>query len=318
MIEKLEQKIHDGAVLTPEEVCKWTTETPLDVLCEVAHRITWTYASHTFDTCSIINAKSGRCSENCKWCAQSKFYSTGVDTYPLVDADECFRHASLNERQGVKRFSLVTSGKMPTDKEIDELCNIFAHLHAQTNIHLCASLGLATEKQLLRLRQAGVQRYHCNLETAPSYFSKLCTSHTQEQKYDTIRAARRVGMDVCSGGIMGMGETMSQRIELAFTLKALQVQSIPLNILHPIKGTPMEKQQPLSEEDILRTVAAFRLVNPSAFLRFAGGRARLSMQTVKKALYTGINAAIVGDLLTTVGSCVSEDVQLVKEVGYEY
>lgn len=317
MIEELEKKVHEGQALAPEEVLRTVEKAPLDALCDAAHRITLKYASRKFDLCSIINAKSGRCSENCKWCAQSAHHPTGIETYGIVPKEECLRHARINEQSGIRRFSLVASGKRPTDQEVDTWCGHLAYLRETTGLSLCVSLGLASEEQLRKLRQAGSSRYHCNLETAPSYFARLCTTHTQAEKIETLRAARRVGMEVCSGGIIGMGENMRQRAELAFTLKALEIPSIPLNLLHPIKGTPLEAIPPLSEEEILRTIALFRFANPSAYLRFAGGRSQLSDETVRRAMYMGINSAIAGDLLTTVGSNVEEDIKRIKETGYE-
>ena len=294
MLESLKKKILSGQGICPEEALRLAEKAELRPLLDAAQEITVLCAPRRFDLCSIINAKSGRCPEDCKWCAQSAHYHTGIEEYGLVPKEECLRHASVNEASGIGRFSLVTSGRRLSDREVDEVCARVRYLRGNSSIRICASLGLLSEESLRKLYEAGVTRYHCNLEAAP-----------------------RVGMEICSGGIIGMGETEEQRIELAFTLKELKVQSIPINILSPIPGTPLENTPPVSEEDIFRCIALFRLIHPTAYLRFAGGRARLSREAVLKAMRIGINSAIAGDLLTTVGSKVAEDKELIKSAGYE-
>ena len=294
-MDDLEQKIEQGISLSVEEVTYIAKHLTSDELYEMAHKVTIKFASRQFDLCSIVNVKSGHCSEDCKWCAQSGHYPTDTEIYGLVDQETILNQARHNEEKGITRISLVASGCGPARKDL---------------------LGLASESQLKQLQEAGVTRYHCNLETAPSMFGKLCTTHTQQQKIDTLLTAKRLGMDICSGGIIGMGETEAQRIELAFKLRELEVQSIPINLLHPVPNTPLEKTPLLKEEELVRTVALFRLIHPTVYLRLAGGRARLSADALNKALYVGANAAIVGDLLTTVGSNIDEDKQRFKEAGY--
>lgn len=317
MIAEIRQKIFNGDNVNTEDILHTVKHCPLHEVIELAHQITLKYASNKFDMCSIINAKSGRCPENCKWCAQSVHYSTNIEEYGIVSEDVCAKHAADNEKYGVSRFSLVTSGKKPNDGELDKICSIYRKIKENCNIKLCASLGLVNYQQLQKLHESGVERYHCNLETSPGMFGKLCSTHSQEQKIETIKAAQKCGMTVCSGGIIGMGESMEDRAEMALILKDLGILSIPINLLQPIKGTPLENTEKLSEEEILRTIALFRMINPKAYLRFAGGRSQISEEGVKQALYTGINSAIVGNLLTTIGSGIDEDIKRIKESGYE-
>jgi len=313
-----EQKLYAGHNLEQPEVTKLLTAPDKEPLYELAHRVTEHFTGRIFDTCSILSAKVGNCPEDCKWCAQSAHYNTHIQTHPLVSLPSALAYADKLTQQGVARYSLVASGRRLTDKEVDTLAIIYARIHeSHPQLRLCASFGLLTEKQLAVLYAAGVSTYHCNLESAPSFFPTLCTTHTQAQKEETIRAARRVGMQICCGGIIGMGESQEQRIEFAFYLRTIGSLSIPINFLQPIAGTPLEHAQPLTEEEILTTIALFRFVNPRSYLRFSGGRMQLSEAGQRKAIYLGINAAITGDFLTTTGQTVARDMQILAECGKE-
>lgn len=318
MLHTIEQRILSGGEITQAEAIDLLNYPDKQALYDTAHRITRYFMGNRFDTCSIISAKSGNCPEDCKWCAQSAHYATGAERYGLIAPSQCVAQARYNHKQGVKRFSLVASGRRQSDKEIEVIAQAYRAIkHDTPELKCCASLGLLYEHQLQRLFESGVTTYHCNVETAPSYFSELCTTHSQADKEATLAAARRVGMRICSGGIIGMGESAEQRVELAFYLKRLGSLSIPVNILQPIAGTPLGDSVALSEEEILTAISIFRLVNPQAYLRFSGGRAQLSLETQHKAIYCGINSAITGDLLTTIGQQAAQDMQMIKDCGME-
>lgn len=299
------------------ELCE-AAESNHELLWASAREITRALCPKLFDSCSIINARSGKCPENCKWCAQSAHYKTKIDTYPLVSREECMRVADYNRQQGIRRFSLVTSGRAMKGESLDTICDYFRELREKGGLGLCASMGLLGRKELQKLYDAGVTRYHCNLEAAPSFFSTLCSTHTVEDKIATINIAREIGFEVCSGGIIGMGETLRQRVELALELRRISPVSIPVNILCPIPSTPLENAAPLSEEEILDTLAIFRFIHPSVAIRFAGGRAKLSRDAQLRAMQIAVNGGIVGDLLTTLGSKVDDDKELIARAEYEF
>lgn len=314
-MKELEDRIKAGYLITYAQAVELAAGCGTDELCALADRIRSYFMGEKFEACSIMNARSGLCSEDCKWCSQSRFHSCGVDIYPLVGRDEAVALARNNAAMGVKRFSLVTSGRSMSDRDIDQVCGLYDAIRENTDIRLCASMGLLGEEQLRRLKACGVERYHCNLESAPSFFPSLCSTHTTGQKLETIRAAQRAGMDVCSGGIIGMGESRAQRIELAVALRDAGVASIPLNILNPIPGTPLEGVEPLPDDEVLIAAAMFRIINPGIYLRLAGGRVRIAHLT-EKLLRSGVNAAIVGDMLTTLGSDTDSDMRMFRNAGF--
>ncbi|MDE6484618.1 MAG: biotin synthase BioB [Duncaniella sp.] len=319
-IESFRDRVLAGEMLSDDEVMSLAGAEgeAAEAMRRAAAEVTRRFHSRKFDSCSIINARSGRCSEDCKWCAQSAHYPTQVSEYPLVGHDTCMEMAALNRRHGIGRFSFVTSGRAMKGAALDKACEYYAEIHRQGGLYLCASMGLLGDEEMRKLAAAGVRRYHCNMETAPSMFPRLCTTHTREQKLAAIAAARRAGMEICSGGIIGMGETAAQRAEFAVSLREVEPASIPINILIPIPGTPLEHQKGLTDDEILDTVAIFRLAHPRAVLRFAGGRALMSAELQLRAMETGINGAIMGDMLTTLGSGVDEDKDLIARAGMEF
>ena len=309
--------ISGGAPATAAELLDVLRCALREELHEAAHRVTEALVPKRFDFCGIVNARSGRCSENCKWCAQSAHWKTGCEVHGWIGTEACVKAAADAEASGVGRIGIVTSGRAQTSADIDALCDALRAMRSRTRIHLCGSLGLLSEDDLRRLRDAGLERVHCNLETAPSLFPSLCSTHTQAQKLETLRAAKRIGLEICCGGIIGMGETDEQLVEFALALAEIAPASIPVNILHPIEGTPLGTRSPLSVERILDSIAILRLANPRTPLRFAGGRVQLSDDDARRAIFCGITSGIAGPLLTTPGANYADDRALAAEAGYD-
>jgi len=315
-ITNIKDRIINGGVLTKAEALELLGNPNFGAFYRAANEIREYFKGNIFDVCSIENAKSGACSEDCKWCSQSAHNNANVDVYELVDTDLAVSMAKKNERYGVKRYSLVTSGRAVSDKNLDQLCETYNIIRKESKIGFCASMGLLSKEQLYKLKEVGIEHYHCNLESSRRFFPEVCSTHTYDEKILTLKTAQNLGIGICSGGIIGMGETMEDRVDMAFELRNLNVQSIPLNILNPVEGTPLGKNTPLSKQEILSTIAIFRFINPNANIRFAGGR-NMMKDFQEEALLTGINSAVVGDMLTTTGSSgVAEDLKNFRKAGF--
>ncbi len=314
LITDLEESLYQGKSLSKNEALLLVSA-PLDELSAAANRIRIHFCGNRFDICTIINGKSGRCSENCKYCAQSTHYHTNIEEYPLLDKSTIVNQAVSNANRGVLRYSIVTSGRALNNDEISSLCDSIRSIKESCNIKVCVSPGLLQKEQYERLHNSGASRIHNNLEASESFFPKICTSHTISDKIAAIQKAKEAGMHVCSGGILGLGETMDDRIDLALALRDLNIHSIPINVLNPIPGTPLEHQAALDYTEIIRTIAIFRFLLPKAAIRLAGGRG-LMPDKGKACFLSGANAAISGDMLTTSGITIEKDMELIKECGF--
>ena len=313
-IKALYNRVIGGYLITREEALFLYKE-DLEDLTRYADMIRDHFCGNQFDMCTIINGKSGLCSENCKFCAQSSHYNTGSKVYSLLSEEEILADAKKNADQGVMRYSIVTAGRSLSDGEVDRMCQIIRRIKEEVHISVCVSFGLLKEDQFRRLKEAGAERVHNNLEASENFFPSVCTSHSFSDKVQAIRAAQDAGLDVCSGGIMGLGESIEDRIDMALSLRDLGIESIPVNMLNPIPGTPMEKYESLTVKEMQRIIAVYRFILPKAFIRLAGGRGLMSDKG-KACFMSGANAAISGDMLTTAGITVDKDKKLLEELDY--
>lgn len=280
----------------------------LDELLEKASE----YRLAGVEFCSIINARNGKCSQNCRYCAQSSHYRTDIESFPLLDVKTVVDTAKEAQENDIDRIAIVTSGKTPDESDFERMVEMIKGINDLGKIKSCASIGILNEEQAKILADAGLKRFHHNINSARSYYPEVCTTHTFEDRINTCKLVKKYGMELCCGVILGMGESVEQRIEMAEILAEIEPESIPINILMPIPQTPFENyHDKIDEENVLRTLAVFKIANPKSVLRFCGGRMRLSEENQKKALRYCVEGVLTGDYLTTTGKSYQQDLEMI-------
>jgi len=284
-------------------------------LFSAADRIRDHFQGNSIDLCSIVNAKSGKCPEDCSYCAQSAKSRAQITAYPLLEKKQVLRKAEEAKKGGAKRFCIVTSGRKVSGRELLKIADMVAGVK---NLGLlpCATLGLLTKDDLKLLKRAGLNRYHNNLETSERFFPNICTTHSYKEKKETIRSAREAGLSVCSGGIFGLGETWQDRIDMAFALRDLAPDSVPINFLAPIKGTALSRQKPLEPLDALKVISLYRFILPEKQIRVCGGRLQTLAELNTFIFFAGASGLLVGNYLTTLGRGYEDDVTLIRHLGF--
>jgi len=300
--------------VVPENELQAFVETPLEQLVTIANDVRKKYIGTKLDLCNILNARCGLCGEDCKFCAQSVRHNTGVPAYPLKSKEEILQAARNAQNIGAERFDIVTSGNRPSSKELAIITETISQIKKEIGIATCASLGALTKDELKMLKDAGLVRFHHNIETSRRFYPQIVSTHTFDERIKTIKAAKEVGLQVCSGGIIGMGETWADRIDMAYTLKELNVDSVPINVLIPIKGTPLESVRPISIEDVIRTICIFRIILKDKTIKIAAGREATLKDSQIKAFAAGANGMLIGGYLTVKGASLEDDYALILEI----
>jgi len=318
MLQELKKKVLAGEDITKEEAMYLVNldESRTMELLAAANEIKNKFIGKKVDLCSIVNAKSGSCSEDCTFCSQSAHYNTGTVTYPLMVKEDILARAKEMEGSGAEHFGIVTSGRgVVSDEDFENLIEAFRLIREETSLEVCASLGTLDEKRAEKLANVGLKRYNHNLETSESYYAEICTTHTYADRVNTVKFLKERGMEVCSGGIIGLGESFEDRIDLAFTVKELDVDSVPINILNPVKGTPLDSNDPVPPMETLKTAAVFRFILPTKVIKLCGGRETNLRDLQSLSLLSGINGLLIGNYLTTEGRATAEDLQMIKDLG---
>ena len=296
-----------------DEVTGWRSMTCAELMAQ-ALRVKLANRGRQFSLCSIINAKSGQCSEDCRFCAQSAHFKTGAPVYPLLGREQVLAAAWAAKNSGAEHFSLVTSGRGLAGRDLERVAELISAIRREVGIAVCASLGILRAEDFLMLKEAGMSRYPHNLETSEAFFSRIATTHTFAERVDTILAAKAAGLEVCAGGIFGLGETEGDRIAMALALRGLEVDSVPINLLIPLPGTPMAGTPPLSVLDTLRSIALYRLLLPGIPIRLAAGRETALQDFLSSAFMAGADGMMIGGYLTEKGRLPEMDLQFVQMI----
>jgi biotin synthase len=318
-IRKVGDKVLEGKNLSMKDVLPFLAAKGPDVLdlAAVANRVREEFNGNEIDLCSLLNAKSGRCPEDCAFCAQSAHYKTEAPIYPLIDMERIVEEAKEAQTRGTGRFCLITSGRELNDKEFETILRALDRIHRETTLDLDCSLGRLSEGRAESLKKVGVTRYNHNVETAESHFPRICSTHSFRDRVKTIEVLKKQGFSICCGGIMGLGESPQQRLELAFSLRQLEIDCIPFNILNPRPGTPLEHSEFIPPMEIIKTISLFRLVLPKGTIKIAGGREANLRDLQSLALLSGANGLIVGNYLTTPGRNGEDDLTMIRDLGFK-
>jgi biotin synthase len=320
LILKIRAEILEGGSISREDAMRLTETPDIEVpyLAAAANEVRKKFAGDEVESCALSNIKSGACSEDCKFCSQSGHYKTDSPVYPQITVDEIMQQAKAAERMGATEFCMVSSGWGATSQqEFEVVLEAVRRISKETKLFVDCSLGFLTGEQMQKLKEAGLYRNNHNLEASKNYFDKICTTHTHKQRMDHVEMVRHYGIHPCSGGILGMGESVKDRIDLAFELKAVQAHCVPINILNPRRGTPLGDIRPLEPLEIIKYIAIYRLILPASTIKIAGGREVNLRDLQAMAMQAGANGLIIGNYLTTMGRNPAQDIQMLKDLGFK-
>ena len=308
-------KVLDGQKITYNDALQLIRSEDLDTLANCAKKLTNKFAGNETDVETLINAKSGTCPEDCSFCAQSSFNSTIIEKYPLLSPEKILAQAENAMNDGANSFCIVCAYRAPPEKDFKQICETIKLIRENLDIEVNVSLGFMTSERARELKNLGVKRYNHNLETAKSFFNKICTTHSYEDRINTAKIIKSEGLELCCGGIIGMGESVDQRVELGIALASLDPDEVPINMLIGREGTPLYGQNLITEKEILQTVATYRFLMPRTIIKIAGGREVHLKRGDRKILQAGANGIITGGYLTTTGNKPSDDFKMLKEIG---